>query len=422
MEAALRRGRLSQGDRLPTVRELADRLSVSPATVAAAYKTLGARGIVEARGRRGTVVRGSPPIAGRGPTPVPAGIRNLAHGNPDPGLLPPLGPGLRAIDDRHVLYGAPLKDEALLRLARRDLERDGIPSEAISVVSGGMDGIERVLMTHVRPGDSVVVEDPGFTSVIDLVASLGLRAVPCAVDDCGPLPAALSTALASGARALIVTPRAQNPTGAAIDASRARELRSVLHAYPDVLLIEDDHAAAVSGARLCSLCDGTRERWAFVRSLSKAFSPDLRLAVVSGDAETIGRVEGRLLMGVRWVSHILQRLAVATWSSRSAASQLKRAERSYATRRAALVDALARRDIRAHARSGLNVWVPVREELPVVQGLARDGWAVAAGERFRLESPPAVRVTVSTLEAGEAEHVADAFARAFSTQGRSTSA
>jgi hypothetical protein len=64
----------------------------------------------------------------------------------------------------------------------------------------------------------------------------------------------------------------------------------------------------------------------------------------------------------------------------------------------------------------------VREELPVVQELARDGWAIAAGERFRLESPPAVRVTVSTLEAGEAEHVADAFARAFSTQGRSTSA
>ncbi|MEU6488744.1 hypothetical protein ABZ945_32810, partial [Streptomyces sp. NPDC046887] len=72
-------------------------------------------------------------------------------------------------------------------------------------------------------------------------------------------------------------------------------------------------------------------------------------------------------------------------------------------RRAALVGALARRGVEAHGRSGMNVWVPVPDETGAVARLLQSGWAVAPGARFRLESGPAVRITVSEVGTSEVE-------------------
>ncbi|NEA47980.1 aminotransferase class I/II-fold pyridoxal phosphate-dependent enzyme, partial [Streptomyces sp. SID10815] len=127
---------------------------------------------------------------------------------------------------------------------------------------------------------------------LDLVPALGLRAVPVRVDDEGPLPDDVRGALADGARALIVTDRAQNPTGAAVSAPRARALRAVLGEYPETLLIEDDHGHGIVDLPLHPLAGVTRH-WAFVRSVAKAYGPDLRLAVLTGDEVTVDRVRGR---------------------------------------------------------------------------------------------------------------------------------
>ncbi len=411
IEGAIREGRLGPGDRLPTVRALARDLALSPTTVASAYRTLRQRGLLIGQGRRGTAVSPAPALATRVAAPVPARARDLAAGNPDPALLPRLGSLLASIDPTPHLYGGPLKSSRLLALAKRQLAADGIATDAIAVVGGALDGIERVLAAHLRPGDRVAVEDPGFTSVLDLLGALGLAPVPAAIDDAGPIPESLDRALARGAQALIVTPRAQNPSGAALDERRARELRRVLRRYPEVLLIEDDHAAGVAGAPFLTLCERRRARWAVVRSVSKSLGPDLRLAVLAGDPETVARVEGRQLRGIRWVSHLLQRLVVALWSDPATTQQLRRAERSYARRRGALLDALAARGIAAHGRSGLNVWIPVPEEASAVQALLERGWAVGAGSRFRLESAPAIRATIATLQPREAQRFADDVAR-----------
>jgi DNA-binding transcriptional MocR family regulator len=96
------------------------------------------------------------------------------------------------------------------------------------------------------------------------------------------------------------------------------------------------------------------------------------------------------------------------WSDPSSARRLARAAGIYAQRREALLAALRARDIDAYGRTGLNVWIPVREEHRVTHGLAERGWAVAAGERFRIASPPAIRVTTATLTPPDAERFADA--------------
>jgi DNA-binding transcriptional MocR family regulator len=336
-------------------------------------------------------------------------VRDLAAGNPDPALLPDLGPVLRTLDPPRRLYGEEVKDPALVALAARQMAADGLPAGAHTVVSGALDGLERVMQAHLRPGDRVAVEDPAFSGVLALLQPLSLVPLPVAIDDRGLRPEALEAALAAGARAVIATPRAQNPTGAAFDARRARALRALLRHHPDVLVLEDDHAGPVSGAEAHTLA-GVGDRWAVVRSFSKSLGPDLRVAVMLGDEETTARVEGRQLMGMRWVSHILQQLVVRLASARGSAARLREAAASYSLRRDALLDALAEHGIQATGRSGLNVWIPLAAEAPVVQGLLDAGWSVAAGERFRLQSGPAIRVTSARLDPADARRFAAALA------------
>ncbi|MGW6357898.1 aminotransferase class I/II-fold pyridoxal phosphate-dependent enzyme [Streptomyces sp. NPDC055092] len=415
VERAVGGGDLQPGQLLPPMRELAQRLGVNPNTVAAAYRTLRERGVIETAGRRGSRVRSKPATTAREliRVDVPAGVRDVSNGNPDTALLPPLAEAFAWAaaqgDKAPVLYGdGPLEPE-LARHARGAFDKDGIPEGPVAVTSGSLDAIERVLAAHLKPGDGVAVEDPGWGSMLDLVPALGLRLVPVGVDDDGPLPDEVERALSAGARALVVTDRAQNPTGAAVTAPRARALRKVLAAHKDVLLIEDDHGHGIVDLPLHPLAGVTRH-WAFVRSAAKAYGPDLRLAVLTGDAVTVDRVQGRQRLGPGWVSRILQRAVARLWTE--GAVDTRAVAASYGQRRDALIAALAERGVEAHGRSGMNVWVPVPDETGAVARLLHAGWAVAPGARFRMGAAPGVRITVSTLGADDIGPVADAVASA----------
>jgi len=417
IESAVAGGKIAGGSLLPPVRAAAKHLNVSPATVAAAYRVLGQRGVVIAEGRRGTRVRHAPPIAMPAAAPLPSTVRDLASGNPDQELLPPIP----HLVHEHRLYRDDLNDPRLLELAREQFDADGVPAQHIAIVSGALDGVERVLREHLKPGDRVAVEDPCFTGVLDLLSALALVAVPVTIDDEGLEPDALRRVLRTNIAALLVTPRAQNPTGAAITTARQRALRAVLAKHPGVLLIEDDHAGPVAGVAYRTLADRTREKWAVVRSVSKSLGPDLRLALVAADARTVARVEGRQTLGIRWVSHVLQRIVAAMWSDRRAQQLLKRANATYLARRDALLHELRGRGIEAHGESGLNVWIPVREETPVVQAMMAAGWAVQAGERYRLTTGPAIRITIAALEPNDAVKVAEDLANIMTSRSPSSS-
>jgi DNA-binding transcriptional MocR family regulator len=408
IESAIADDRLAPADRLPTVRELAGQLDVSPATVAAAYRTLGQRGLVSANGRRGTVVAAQPPLRVVGRWSLPPNVRDLASGNPDPALLPPLAPALARLDTRHKLYGGPNRLAKLVELAEADFSADGIEGD-IAIVGGALDGIERILQTQLRRGDRVVVEDPSWPRIRDLLAALGFEHEPVRVDRHGLVPDALAAALRRGARAVIATPRGQNPTGAALDADGAGHLRDVLGRHSDVLVVVDDYVGLVAGAPYIGL-QGANDRWAVIRSLSKVLGPDLRVAPVIGDPLTISRIEGRQLLGAGWVSHLLQQTAANLWSSAATRRLLARAERTYSERRAALVDALAGHGIAAQGDSGLGVWVPLDEEVAVVQSLLERGWAVSPGERYRFRTAPGIRITTAGLDPHEARQLARAIA------------
>lgn len=424
VETAVTAGLLNPGEALPPVRDLAERLGVNPNTVAAAYRALRDRGTVETRGRAGTRVRERPGTSTRQrPYAMPAGARDLASGEPDVDLLPNLTLPTH-IDASRYGYASiesVLEEQLRRRLTRNFAERepDQASIEAAELIAqaralpvfGALDGIDRLLATHTRPGDKVAVEDPCWGNLLDLLASRGLTAQPMRVDDEGPDPVDLRGALAAGARAVIVTTRAQNPYGAVVSARRCALLRSILEPHPDVLTIEDDHGADLTSG-VPRLLGGVTRQWAYLYSASKSYGPDLRIAVLLGDADSTDRVAGQLRHTARRVPGLMQEVWARALADEGHDEVLARAAQSYADKREALISELARRGIRAHGASGLNVWIPVPDETAAATGLLARGWAVAPGSWFRIRSEPGIRVTVARLREGEVGELVEALAGA----------
>ena len=354
---------------------------------------------------------------------APAGTRDLITGGPDPDLLPLL-PAWPARRPARMYAEAPVAPR-LRRLAAGQLAADGIDTASLTVTGGALDAIERVLATWLTPADRVIVEDPGHAVTFDLVAAMGFTAVPVPVDDLGIRPDGLAAALARGAGALIVTPRAQAATGAAWDAGRAAEIAGCCAGTRRPGSSRTITPGRWPGCRAFTSCAGLA-RWVTLRSVSKSLGPDLRLAVVAGDEATITRVAGRQALGTGWVSYQLQEMVADLWSDAAAARTLAEAARVYAGRGAALRSALAAHGITASGRSGFTCWVSVADEDGVAAALAqggdppapplrpgrRAGWAVAPGRRFRIAAPPGVRISFARLAEPDAPAFAAEFARA----------
>jgi DNA-binding transcriptional MocR family regulator len=423
VEAAINDGTIEAGFRLPAIRDVAAAEKTSPATVAAAYRQLRERGLVVTRGRGGTLVaeRMRPSVAMY--TQPPPGAHDLRNGNPAPELVPDLAPFLPALADPFLPRRDDARnDEGLLELAAARFERDGIPAASLAVVGGAQDGIERMLAAHTSRGQFIALEDPTFPAFLGLTSALRLTPRAVAIDDQGMRPESLAAALRAGVSAVLINPRGQNPTGAALTVARAAELIAVLKDHPGVLLLEDDHMAEVVGVGSVSVAaDPAIERWAAVRSVSKSLGPDLRLAVLAGDATTVSRMEARQVVGTGWVSTLLQRLVAALWRAPEVEALAEEATAVYRRRREDLLAALADAGIEALGGSGFNVWIPVEREQAVVERLLARGWAVGPGDTFRLESGPGIRVTTARLEAADAKAFAGELAAALSApSGRGT--
>ena len=408
VERRIAEGELRPGDRLPSVRAVAAQRGMAPNTVAAAYRRLRDRGAVTGRGRQGTVVADRPLVVPVVAADVPDGVVDAMTGNPDPALLPDLGPALAAAATAPAArYGGRLLVAELEASGRAGFEADHVCADRMTVVSGAMDAVERLLETHLRQGDRVGVEDPGYASVHQVVHGLGLEPVPIAVDPFGVRPDALAAALDDGLAALIVTPRANNPCGAAFDDDRVAQLDAVLADHRDLFVIQDDHAGPIAGVPFVGLRRDL-PRWAVVRSMAKSLGPDLRVALIAGDADTVARVEARIQIGPGWVSHLLQRTVATLLADPATVDTVARAAATYRSRRERLAAHLADAGIECWARSGLQVWVPVADEPAVVMAMRDRGFAIRAGDRFRLQSPPAVRITTASLPDGALDGLAAA--------------
>ena len=152
-------------------------------------------------------------------------------------------------------------------------------------------------------------------------------------------------------------------------------------------MIEDDHLGQRRRKPSCTRTVGGRERWAATRSVAKALGPDLRLAVLAGDPQTIARVQGRQQCGPG-LGEPHPAVPRARASGATPPSQaLDRAARAPPTpsgARRSCSSAWPSAGVPASGASGLNVWVPVDDEAGVVGALLQRGWVVAPGAPYRL--------------------------------------
>lgn len=419
-------GTLAPGERLPTVREVSAALGVSAGTVGAAWTALARAGLIVARGRAGTFVRAerhdlTPRVQGLAGRAAAAPPRlDLSLGTPDPAMLPPLHAAFARVADRadtgryHDLPVLP-ELEALLRAA---WPTPGV--EAITVVDGALDGIARTLEQTVRFGERVAIESPGFPYFFDLLDALGIEAVPLRSDRDGVVPASLQRALARGVAAVLLQPRAQNPTGVSTSPERARSLARTVIGAPGgarVVVIEDDHSALISSAPPVTLATWIPHQVVHVRSFSKSHGPDLRIAALGGPASVVERIVSRRMLGPGWTSRLLQTVLASLLTDDAAIARVRTARLIYRDRLDQLAGSLRRLGVDVGDPDGINLWMPVTDERAALVHLAAEGILVGAGAPFQASAAGTgddgahVRVTAGVVTANS-RLVAEALARA----------
>ncbi|ROO34941.1 aminotransferase class I/II-fold pyridoxal phosphate-dependent enzyme [Salinisphaera orenii] len=393
------------GDHLPVVRQLAIELGVNRNTAAAAYRRLTEARLVVSEGRRGTRIAAPPSAGEQEGLSAHTTLIDWADGNPDPACLPDMNQIARKCEFVHALYGEDTLDAELRRYATAWFCND-CPSDDFGylVTHGCVDAIERLARAQLLPGDQVAVEDPCYLGTINALRLSGMHPRGVSIDGAGIRPDALRSALENGARAVLITARAQNPTGASLTSDRAREIAQVLADYPDVLVIVDDHFALLAATPYRSPIPESTTRWAVIRSLAKALGPDIRLALLACDAATAGRLQARLAPGMTWVSHFLQTLASHCLNSSEIEQTLERAKAQYAHGRNELMAALSRHAIEAPVTiDGLNVWIPLPCDAEyVVNAMAKRGWLVRSSTAYDVQKHnQAIRVTISRVQQSE---------------------
>ncbi|CAK6495171.1 Vitamin B6 salvage pathway transcriptional repressor PtsJ [Pantoea sp. Nvir] len=420
----IREGKIAVGMQMPAVRELAEKLGVSPATVSAAWGQLKKHKVLAGKGRSGVWVSGN--------TVMPRPIRfekignygdniraDLAMASPDPALLPDLQPALLAalqsphLNSYHREAISPLLLSAIT-------PRWPYAAEAFLATDGGFDAMNLVVQTLIAPGDRVVIEDPTATRLLDMLDNVGAEILPLACDDEGPLPEMLAALLQKSPAMVIYQPRTHSATGNSVSQARQAALAQTL-AQSTTLIVEDDGLGDLSATPAWSLGTIFPDRTLHVRSFSKAYGPDLRLAVLSATAEMVRRIQAWRNFGVSWTSRILQ--DSVAWLLQDAATQerIAAARATYRQRRERMLTALAAHGLKLPMRDGLSICIPVASEQYAMITLAARGIAVLPGERCRLGPTQFIRVSIACLQATQLEMLASALAIAAGREARLSS-
>ncbi|WP_405658464.1 PLP-dependent aminotransferase family protein [Streptomyces sp. NBC_00079] len=351
---AIRSGRLQAGERLPSSRELARILGLSRGLVQDCYAQLQAEGYLVTRVGSATRVADCAQVAPAPTTPPPGGrprlIADFRYGVPDLASFPVADwlwatrEAARTMPTANLDYGDPRGSSALREVVAGYLRRvrgaAADPARTV-VCSGYAQGLSLALRALARTGARVVAyEDPGGPATATAAAeAAGLTAVPVPVDEDGVDVRALD---ATGARAVIVTPAHQWPTGVVLAPARRHALIEWAERR-DAYVIEDDYDAEFRYDRepVGALQGLAADRVISVGTVSKSLAPALRLGwllcpqALTESLTDLKRIADR-------GSPSLDQLALARLiESGRYDRHLRRMRTTYATRRTALVSALA---------------------------------------------------------------------------------
>lgn len=434
----IRQRLIGPGARLPSVRECAQRHSVSPSTVVAAYDQLLAQGLVEARRQRGFYVRGATtdaaeattPATPRAPrTPLPISATTLIRGmfqppgaQPMPGLgtlpvewldEPLLGSAIRKaglqIGRSGLQYGEPAGEARLRRALATRLAEHGVQTQADQIVTtvGATQALDIVTRTLCKPGDSVLVDEPGWSVEYARLAALGMRVLPVPRNDDGPDLAVMQRLIEAQPpeqrpRLYVTVSVLHNPTGASLSLPVAHRVLQIAQQH-GLYIVEDDTYAHLAPAHLPRLAAlDALERTVYVCGFSKILTPAWRVGFLAAPAALVDRlIDTKLLTTLTTPS--LMELALAHCLEHGLLRRhADRVVRQLEGARARAVKLAESHGCRfAAAPRGLFGWVDVGVDTERLARVMLDkGWLLAPGALFHATHRPTslMRINFATTQ------------------------
>jgi DNA-binding transcriptional MocR family regulator len=393
LERDVRAGVLMTGSRLPTHRELARSLRITPVTVTRAYAEAMRRGLVESTTGRGTFVR----AASRRETIVAneidlaTNIVSVPLPSPSRALLERIGETLTAStyasgpgSERHRAAGAAW------------IGRDTDPARVL-VTAGTQHALFLAFAATTRPGDVVFAEELTYHGVKSVAALLHVRLEPLPLDRYGIVPDALARACRarSAPKVLYTVPSLHNPTGLVMPETRRRELAAVA-ARHGLTIIEDDVCGFLLEKTPRPLAAFAPDRTIFLTGLGKALAPAMRVGFLTAPDALLARAQAALATTILFASPVLAELA-ATWIEDGTAARVvaqKRAEVRLRNRMARQVVSRVSGDVRSP-----HLWVELPKRWTAdafVEEARRRRVRVAGAGSFAIGSgaPRAIRVSI----------------------------
>ncbi len=419
--AAVARGELAVGERLPPERQLAESLRVSRTTVVNAYREMQARGLIISHVGRGTFIAASEPTAQAlpwrqrlsqasqflvnpvihelGRSSVQANVISFAEGLPDHQLAPAdafqhavervLHRQGRLPFARTPPEGHSALREAIVEYVRSSGLRTSV--EQVLIVDGAQQGVDLVCRTFLDPGDVVITEGPTFMVALQAFRAARATVIPVPLDSDGMRVELIEDLVIRYRPKLIYTvPTFQNPSGTTMPIARRRLLLDVAARY-QIPVVEDDPYREIyfDGAPPPPLA-ALDEHGVTVSigTFSKIMYPGIGLGWVIAPRPVI-----ESLTLAKWVSDLytnsLVQWAMAEFlGTHSLRGHLERIRAEYRRRRDAMLDALGRYAVPVKVnrpRGGFYLWGPVAGGVPariLLMEALREGVAFVTGEAF----------------------------------------
>jgi DNA-binding transcriptional MocR family regulator len=439
---------MAPGARLPSVRQCAAQHEVSPSTVVAAYDQLLAQGLVEARKNRGFFVREtSAPrgeaaaaadpaaatapqdaahwLARRGPAPVNAAslIRGMFHkisNKPQPGMgvfpadwleaafIPAAVrkmTGAKALHEFSLQYGEPMGDTGLRRALSTKLAALSIPASADQIITsiGATHALDIVSRTLLRPGDPVMVEEPGWAVEFARLNALGMRLLPVPRRAEGPDLEVMARYCAAHKPKLYVSVSVfHNPTSYCLSPGSAHRLLQLANQH-DFHIVEDDtysHIAPAHASRLSAL-DGL-QRTIYVGGFAKILAPNWRIGFLAAPPALVEQLLDTKLLGTLTTPALLEKALALCIEQGQLRRHCERIRTRLDVARSRSVKLALNAGCRFAAEpAGLFGWVDTGVDTEALsQRMLDEGYLLAPGTLFHAERTPStlMRINFATTQ------------------------
>ncbi|KNH27621.1 GntR family transcriptional regulator [Pseudomonas syringae] len=377
----LRRGEVSPGTRLPSVRQIARINLLSQSSVVEACERLVAQGVLTTRNGAGFFVAATALAAqGQWDLPWSEGVEQqsglVGELNLGCGGLPEswretddLSYAIRQVSRTDMAglfnYSTPLglpalRQQILKRLKQLSIEVD---ESRILTTAGASHGLDLIVRTLFKPGDCVVVESPGYSMLFDLLRLHGVCMIEVPRTPRGPDTEALEALLLKyKPRGLFINSFYHNPTGSSLTPGVAQQVLQLAKNH-GVLVIEDDVYAdfhSGPGTRLAAL--GIDDNVIYVGSYSKTLSSSLRVGFVVASADVISRLAQVKMISSMGASRFSESVLACLLASGAYRKLVQRQRQRLSTGREAALQVLedAEWEVFGKPAGGLFIWARSR--------------------------------------------------------------